>query len=244
MKPEILIEATPEILVQKTAEKLVAAANESIAARGVFSFALAGGSTPKSLYQLLATEKWRDKIDWSKTHIFFGDERAVAPDDEYSNYRMAREAFLDSLMIPVENIHRMRGEEAELENAAYDYENELQKYAPLDVVLLGMGDDGHTASLFPGSPALSASGVLCVATPLASLEPQVRRLTLTFYAINTACHVWVLVTGAGKAERLRGVLSGIESNSLDIQSTPIQGVQPQGEYLWLLDEAAAKLISR
>jgi 6-phosphogluconolactonase len=239
MMPSLLVEPTPEQLVLTTAENLVEAARADILARGVFSFALSGGSTPRVLYQTLADRKWRAQIDWKRTHVFFGDERAVPSNDEYSNYRMAREALLGHIPIPEENVHRMKGELEDLDAAARDYETELRAIFPLDVVLLGMGEDGHTASLFPRSPALEENEKLCVVTPVASLEPRVRRLTLTYPALNAARRVWLLAPGAGKAARLKEVFDGLQNGTSDVASTPITGVQPQGEYLWLLDKAAA-----
>jgi 6-phosphogluconolactonase len=241
--PKILVEASPQALVEVTAQRVVVVARESIAAHGTFTMALSGGSTPKALYQLLATEPFLNRIEWNKVHVFFGDERAVPPNDEYSNFRMACEALLDHLPIPTEHVHRMKGESANLKNAAHDYENELRAHSLLDLVLLGMGDDGHTASLFPHSPALDAKSQLCVATPVASLEPHVRRLTLTLPAINAAQHVWLLATGASKAKRLQQVFKSIESGKCDVESTPILGIAPCGEYWWLLDEAAAHLVA-
>lgn len=241
--PKILVEASPQTLVEVTAQRVVVVARESIAAHGTFSIVLSGGSTPKALYQLLATEPFRSRIEWNKVHIFFGDERAVPPGDEYSNFRMACEALLDHVPIPSANIHRMRGESTDLESAAHDYAKELHVHSPLDLVLLGMGDDGHTASLFPHSPALDEKFQLCVATPVASLEPHVRRLTLTFSAINAAQRVWLLATGASKSQRLQQVFCGIENKSRNVASTPILGIAPCGEYWWLLDEAAAHLVA-
>ena len=239
MLPTLLVEPTPEQLVLTAAEMLVEAARADILARGVFTFALSGGSTPRALYQTLADRKWRAQIDWKRTHVFFGDERAVPSNDEYSNYRMAREALLGHVPIPEENVHRMKGESADLEAAAIEYETGLRANFPLDVVLLGMGEDGHTASLFPHSPALHETEKLCVATPVASLEPHLPRLTITFPAINAARRVWLISTGEGKAARLKEVFDGLQNGASDVESTPISGVQPHGEYLWLLDKTAA-----
>lgn len=236
MTPSILTRDAPAELIEVAAQKIVAVARESIAARGVFSLVLAGGSTPGALYELLATPAWREKIDWQRTHIFFGDERAVPPKSELSNYKMAREKLLLHVPIPEENVHRMQGERDHLEAAARDYEKLLWEYSPLDVVLLGMGGDGHTASLFPDSPALGANTKLCVATPIASQEPHVRRMTLTFPAINSSHHVWILVTGKGKAARVQQVLE----TKTPPRSTPIVGVAPKfGELIWMLDKNAA-----
>lgn len=238
MSTSVIVRASASEVVELAAQKLVDVARASIAARGCFTLALAGGSTPRALYQLLASEAWRDRIDWASTHVLFGDERAVAPDHHDSNYRMAREALLNHVSIPKENIHRMHGEREDLQSAALEYHQLLSTLAPLDLVLLGMGADGHTASLFPHSPALSESTRLCTAAPVASLEPHVRRLTITFPAINGARHVWLIVTGENKAQRLQHVLRGTR----DIASTPAQGVQPQdGELLWLLDAAASRI---
>lgn len=238
MNTSIIVREDSAQIVELAAQKLVKVAGESIAARGVFTLALAGGSTPRALYSRLASEEYRTQIDWQKTQLFFGDERAVSPADELSNFRMARETLLGQVPLPASNIHRMEAERADLESAANDYHLQLQKYSPLDVVLLGMGDDGHTASLFPHSPALEETARLCVATPPASMQPHVRRLTLTYPAINAARHIWILVTGQSKAARLQQVLFG----SSDIRDTPIRGIQAEsGELLWVLDSAAAAL---
>ena len=235
-----LIFKNSDELVQAAAERLVEVAAHSINQRGQFSLALAGGSTPRALYQLLATEVWRSRIDWQKTHVYFGDERAVAPDSKYSNFKMAYEAFLGQINIPRENIHRMQGEAADLEAAARDYEAQLRELrAPLDVVLLGMGDDGHTASLFPETPALRENEEWCVATDVAPLEPHVRRLTLTYPVLNAARHTFILVTGKGKAARLEAVLQGPRV----VEKMPVQGIQPEdGALIWMVDEEAARLL--
>jgi 6-phosphogluconolactonase len=241
MFPSILTHETPQQLVEDAAQKIVAVARESVVARGVFSFVLAGGSTPGALYELLATPALREQINWERTQIFFGDERAVPPDSELSNYKMARKKLLSHIPIPDKNVHRMEAERANLAAAARDYEKLLWEYSPLDLVLLGMGGDGHTASLFPDSPALNVKTKLCVATPVASQEPHVRRLTLTYAAINSARRVWILVTGKSKAARVQQVL---ETRS-PLRSTPIAGVAPKfGSLIWMLDkDAAAQLNS-
>jgi 6-phosphogluconolactonase len=222
--------------VESLAEQLEVAAKEAIGTRGRFSFALSGGSTPKALYQLLASPGRKERFDWEKIDILFGDERAVAPDDALSNFKMANEALLQH--VP-SRVFRMEGEREHLEAAASEYEAQIRGLsAPIDVVLLGLGDDGHTASLFPHSPQLSADG-LVVATPPASMQPHVRRLTFTFPLINGAHHVWFLAVGAGKAERLQQVLQGPR----DVQNLPSQGVAPtNGELKWFVDEAAARLV--
>ncbi len=231
-----IVEATPEKLVEVAAERLVESAAKSIRAHDRFLWALAGGSTPKALYQLLATESFAERIEWGKVLVILGDERAVAPDDENSNYRMARETLISKIDIPEQNIFRMNGEADDLHSAAKQYSQRLEALdAPLDVALLGMGDDGHTASLFPHSAALKETSQLCVATDVAPLDPHVRRLTLTYPVFNAAREVWILVTGAKKAERLNEVLNGPR----DFDKLPVQRIAPhEGELIWMLDEAA------
>lgn len=236
MSTLVVVEESPQILIESAASQIVKLARDCIALRGSFSFALAGGSTPRALYELLASEPYASNIDWQNTHVLFDDERAVAPDDELANYKMAQTALLSKVPIPAENVHRMEAEREDLESAARDSEEVLKAFFPLDLVLLGMGDDGHTASLFPHSPVLAESTLLCAATPVASLQPHLRRLTLTFPAINAARFIWIIVTGESKASRLQNVFEGAR----DIGSTPVAGVEPQdGELVWMLDRAAA-----
>ncbi|PQV64241.1 6-phosphogluconolactonase [Abditibacterium utsteinense] len=224
--------------VLEIAQNLEVAAREAIESRGRFSLALSGGSTPKALYQLLASEEWNHRIEWPKCDVFFGDERAVSPDDALSNFKMASEALLNH--VPA-RVFRMEGERADLENAARDYQNALQDTcATLDLVLLGLGDDGHTASLFPHSPQLNVTETWVTATPVASLEPHVRRLTLTFAAINAARRVWFLASGEAKSQKMKEVLHGAR----DVETLPAQGVAPRsGELKWFVDEAAARLVA-
>ena len=231
------IHPTNSELIESLAAQLEIVARESIAARGRFSIALSGGSTPRALYQLLASEGWRNRFDWPQIEVFFGDERAVSPDDALSNFKMASEALLKA--VPA-RVFRMEAEREDLESAARDYEAQIRALnAPLDVVLLGLGDDGHTASLFPHSPQLNEGEKWVVATPPASMEPHVRRLTLTFSCINAARFKWFLASGAGKAERLKQVLQGPR----DVQTLPSQGIEAKnGELKWFLDEAAARLV--
>ncbi len=225
--------------VADLASQLEIAAREAIKARGNFSLVLSGGSTPRALYELLATPDWKSRFEWEKCDIFFGDERAVAPDDALSNFKMASDALLSRVAA---RVHRMEGERIDLESAARDYETKLRALgSPLDLILLGLGDDGHTASLFPYSPQLNEVEGWVTATPVAPMEPRVRRLTLSFPAINAARKVWFLASGAGKAERVAEVLDGPR----DVQSLPSQGVAPRnGELVWFLDEEAARDISR
>jgi 6-phosphogluconolactonase len=217
---------------------LVAAA---VAARGRCRLALAGGSTPRGIYQRLAADG-EPAIDWARVELFFGDERHVPPDHAESNYRMVRESLLARLAGPPPAVHRMRGEEPDAEVAARAYGDALRSGFGLsagelprfDVMLLGMGPDGHTASLFPHTPALRVDDRLAVAVPPAAARRA--RITLTFPVINASRQVVVLAGGADKAEALRAALAG----PLDVETYPIQGVRPvEGTLTWIVDRSAA-----
>jgi 6-phosphogluconolactonase len=201
-----------------------------------FTVALAGGSTPRTAYELLATE-YADRLFWSHTHVFFGDERPVPPDHPDSNHRMAEEAML-SYVIPA-SVHRMQGE-IPPEKAAATYEKELREFfagPPLfDLVLLGLGPDGHTASLFPRSPALEETERYAVANPVEKLATE--RLTLTLPVINAAREIVFLVSGEDKAEAVAEVLRG----ETEPRKYPAKLVKPREDSLWLLDRAAAELL--
>jgi 6-phosphogluconolactonase len=217
---------------------VIEAANHAVSRRGRFSLVLSGGSTPKALYHALAVRPGH--IDWSKTDVYFGDERCVGPDDAESNYRMAREAFLSVVAILPDRIHRMRGE-LEPHEAADEYDRLLREKFPegtaADLTLLGMGDDGHTASLFPGTAALSEMERACVANRVEKLNTW--RLTMTAPFINRSRAVLVLVSGSGKAQRLREVLQGEQ----DPSRLPIQLIHPTtGQLTWLLDNAASAML--
>jgi 6-phosphogluconolactonase len=244
LKPTLVISPGVARAVRAAAERVVAIAQQAIAARGLFSLALAGGSTPKALYQLLAGDEFRAQIDWSKAHIFFGDERAVPTHHEYSNARMAREALLDYVPIPRDNIEYMVADAPDLDASARAYEMQLRGVAGrLDLVLLGMGDDGHTASLFPGYDALEESERWCVATEVSPTEPRLPRLTLTLPCINAARNVLVLVTGEGKALRVAQAMRQLQASTHSDETLPIARVQPgDGELVWMLDEAAGRLL--
>jgi 6-phosphogluconolactonase len=229
-------------LADGAAEHLITLAASAIAEHGRFSIALSGGSTPKTLYERLATPPYAQRIDWSKTHVFWGDERCVPPDHVDSCYRMAREALLDHVPLPPENIYRIEGEGPPQE-AASGYERILHTYfgdntPRFDLILLGMGDDGHTASLFPGTTALHEEKRWVIENYVEA--KQMWRVTLTKTAINAAANVMFLVAGAGKAERLRDVLQG----GYDPYRLPSQMVKPEaGSLMWFVDQDAAKLIS-
>jgi 6-phosphogluconolactonase len=212
----------------------VAEAAESMQEKGSFAVALAGGSTPKALYELLAAE-YRDTVDWKKVHAFFGDERTVPPDHEGSNYRMAQHALLSR--VPIGSVHRMRGE-LEPREAATLYEEELETFfggAPrFDLVLLGIGEDGHTASLFPGTPADRWT----VENPVDKLDSV--RLTLTVPVLNAAKKILFLVAGEGKARALKEILGG----DADPHEYPAKLIRPKGRTVWMVDRAAAQLLDQ
>ena len=242
--PNLQVFADASEVARAAALRFVEIARESIASRGRFSVALAGGSTPKRVYELLAGDDLSDQLDWSNVHIFFGDERCVPPDDAESNYRMANESLLARVALPEENVHRMRGEGDAVANARL-YEDELRGYfdgdtwPQFDLVMLGMGDDGHTASLFPGTRALDVHTAWVTANWVEKFDTF--RVTLTAPAINHARHVMFIVTGASKAERLQEVLYGAH----EPQRLPSQLIQSQaGALAWFLDEAAAKLLRK
>ncbi len=236
---EVRVLPDTDAIAREAAERFAAAATEAITARGRFTVALAGGSTPERLYRLLAAEPFRGRVAWGSVHVFFGDERTVPPDDPQSNYRMAKGAMLDALPIPPAQVHRMEGERDPLE-AATAYERAIRETFALeagqmprfDLVLLGMGPDGHTASLFPHTAALDNYADVVTPNYVAKLETW--RLTLTYPALNAAARVLFLAGGADKADALREVLQG-EANAAEY---PSQGVLPtHGTVTFLLDEA-------
>jgi 6-phosphogluconolactonase len=219
-------------------ETFVTAAQRAVSTRGIFRVALSGGSTPKRLYASLADAP----IDWPKVLVFFGDERCVPPEHADSNHRMAREALLAKVPLPAANVHRIYGEVPDPATAAAEYERELERVFELepgtapafDLVLLGIGADGHTASLFPGTPALAERQKLVVANRVEQLG--VHRITFTARTINAARAVVFLVSGADKAPALRAILEGPR----DPERYPAQLVAPgEGELTWLVDRAAA-----
>jgi 6-phosphogluconolactonase len=221
------------------AEIFARAANEAARLRGRFAVALAGGSTPKALYRKLT--ELIPPIPWESVHLFWGDERCVPPDHPESNYWMARETLLAHAQIPDANVHRIRGEDPDPEAAADDYELDIRKFFALgpgetptfDLVLLGLGHDGHVASLFPGSAALSEDRRLVAVHRLE--DGPGRRITLTLRVLNAASRIVFLVSGERKASILRQVLEG----AYDPRRLPAQGVQPRGgSLLWLVDDDA------
>jgi len=239
--------ATAADLFHAAAEEFVRAGRAAIGAQGRFTVALSGGSTPKALYSLLAAN-YAD-FAWSRVFLFFGDERHVLPSDSESNYRMVKESLLAKIAIPAENVFRVPAENPDASAAAAEYEVEVRRFFGLwsdqpkefprfDLILLGMGPDGHTASLFPDSSALDDQSRLVVANWVAKFNTH--RITFTFPVLNHAAEVMFLASGPDKADMLHQVLEGKNTPPL-----PSQRVQPSdGKLLWMLDEAAAAKLTR
>ena len=235
-------------LFHAAAEEFVRTARTAIGAQGRFAVALSGGSTPKALYSLLATN-YADFV-WNRVFLFFGDERHVPPTDADSNYRMVKESLLTKIQIPAENVFRVQAENPDAAAAASEYEAQLRRFFELrsgdrpgefprfDLILLGLGPDGHTASLFPDSTALEEQSRLVVANWVAKFNAH--RITFTFPVLNRAAEIIFLASGADKADMVRQVLEGKNTPPL-----PSQRVQPSdGKLLWMLDEAAAAKLTR
>jgi len=261
--------------MRAAAERIVDLAERAVSARGRFTWALSGGNTPEELYSLLASSEFKVRIDWTRIDFFWSDERCVSPDHEQSNYRMACRSLLDVVRPPPAHVHRMQGELAPA-LAARAYEQELERcfersagdgFPSLDLILLGMGADGHTASLFPGTAALEETRRWVVENQVPQLG--VERLTFTLPLLNAAAHVLFLVAGADKAPRLRAVLtaastltapelavpsSAVPSSAVPSSAVPPSAVPPHeplpaarvrpgsGELEWLVDAPAAALL--
>jgi 6-phosphogluconolactonase len=227
-------------LFAAAAEHCLRVAAHCIEAAGRFHIALAGGSTPRGLYRTLASAGFRERTDWSRWEVWFGDERCVAPDHADSNYRMARESLLDQVPIPTMQIHPMFPQgELDPAQAAADYEGLLRERVPgepgtpvLDLVLLGLGGDGHTASLFPGTPVLEERQRLVAAVYVEKLASW--RITLTPPALASARELAFLVSGSGKSEIIEALRGPAEQPRY-----PVERLAPQGEVRWFLDRAAA-----
>jgi len=247
MKIKYYVEPDPAALARRAAQYFLEMAREAVEARGRVRIAISGGSTPKATFQLLAdpNEPWRNHMPWDNLDIYWVDERCVPPDHADSNYRMTREALLDHVPLKPERIHRIQGE-LEPEAAAARYESELRNGFRLegaesprfDLVALGMGSDGHTASLFPHTEALHELGRLVVANTVPQ-QKESRRVTLTWPVINHSRSVFFLIAGADKAAVLSEVLTG----SRDVERLPSQLIWPSSGILTLiLDKAAAALL--
>jgi 6-phosphogluconolactonase len=234
---------TPADLFRGAADEFIRLGRLAIAQRGRFVVALSGGSTPRSLYSLLAKD-YAD-FSWSRTFLFFGDERHVPPDHPDSNYRMVNQALLTQVPIPARNVFRVPAENPDAAAAAAEYESRLQTFFKLqprefprfDLILLGLGPDGHTASLFPDSEALKENSRLVVANWVEKFKTH--RITFTFPVLNSAEEAIFLASGADKAEMVHQILHGTRTPPF-----PAQQVQPESKLMWMLDEAAAAKLAR
>jgi 6-phosphogluconolactonase len=244
---EIRILADGAAVAGRAAQEFVQAAAWAVRERGSFNVALAGGSTPKALYSLLANDAaLRSKIPWDKIALFFGDERHVPPDHPDSNFRMATEAMISKAPLKPEQVTRIKAEYPDAEQAALEYEKALRQhfklkdgeYPRFDLVLAGMGNEGHTLSLFPGTKALHADGRIAVRNWVGKLYTE--RITLTAPAASNAAQIIFMVTGADKTLALKGVLEG----PFEPEQLPAQLLQPKnGKLLWLVDAAAGSMLS-
>jgi len=244
---DIRILADSAAITRRAADEFVKASSEAVAKSGVFNVALAGGSTPKALYSLLADDPaYRAKIAWDKMRVFFGDERHVPPDSSESNFRMASEALFSKGLLKPEQIARIKGEYPDTEKAALEYQLVLRAYFQLkdgeyprfDLVLLGMGDEGHTLSLFPGTKALHAPGRIVVRNWVGKFYTE--RITITAETANHGNRIMFMITRADKAPALKAVLEG----PYEPEQLPAQFIQPKsGNALWLIDRDAAKMLS-
>lgn len=241
--PSIQVFQNQADLIKKAGDLFVSVAKEAVAENGRFLIALSGGSTPKALFQLLATQAYATQIDWQNTRIFWGDERLVPPDDPGSNYKLAMDTLLSLVPIPIENIHRAKGE-LDVETAVVDYTQQLQQLAPphqpfpqFDLALMGLGSDGHTASLFPGAiPNKETSQPVMAVTADYDGRPA-QRITLTPLLFNAARHILFLATGEKKATALAAVLNRQDTP----EKWPAQRIQPtNGTVTWLVDAVAAQ----
>jgi 6-phosphogluconolactonase len=229
----------PDALSREAAVLLLACSRQVLASRDIFSLALSGGSTPKKLYSLLAAPPWREAFSWNRIHFFWSDERCVPPENPESNYKLAYDGFLSHLPLPLQNIHRIRGE-AGPEDAARSYEQELRNFfgknelPRFDLVLLGAGEDGHTASLFPGAGNIQDQDRLVL--PVLAGPRGLNRVTLSLVVLNNAARVLFLAAGSAKARVVREILT--EENP---QHYPAGMVRPvKGTLTWMIDREAGQ----
>ncbi len=243
--PDVRVYATLALAARAIADEIVNISERAISTRGRFTIALSGGETPRILYRLLATEEYSGRIEWGQWHVFWGDERCVPPDHDDNNAHMARKMLLDLVPIPLSSIHRIVAEK-EPEQAASDYEALLRDFfrrrgetrPRFDLLLLGMGADGHTASLFHGSPALTERERWVMAVYVEALGAY--RITLTPPALNAAARTFFFVGGEGKADAL---LRAVKPPEAGTDPLPIHALQPGGEMRWYVDQAASRLIA-
>lgn len=244
MNGQLEIFESSTLLQHGAVERIVSCLANEILAHGRASFVLSGGTTPRSVYELLGSPEYRGRLDWKKVHLFWGDERCVGPSMPESNFRMAKESLFQNISIPPQNIHRMRGE-LKPQEAAHESEIEIRRFFGLKegefpqftLILLGIGEDGHTASLFPGTAVLGETHRIVSDVEVKAISAS--RLTLTFPAINNAATIIFLVSGRTKAGILGEVLAKGETRY------PAQQVDPiSGQLFWLVDRDAASRIPK
>jgi len=244
-RPEISIASSYEMFCEQVTQEILAFSNKKIAARGQFTVVLSGGVTPKGVYECMAGPSYREKFQWNKIHFFWSDERWVPPEDQKSNYRMVSETLLSKVRIPSGNIHPIQTRDYEPESSARLYEAAISGFFKLkkgefphfDLILLGLGWDGHIASLFPNNPALLTNDRLVSAVSQEGIKEE--RITLTLPVINHAEMIFFLVSGHDKADIVRDTLEDQNRNFL-----PAKKVKPyQGKIRWFLDRAAASNLS-
>jgi len=241
MARHIHIAPDPVTLSSLAAEQIVTAAQTAIADHANFYIALAGGKTPQRLYEMLARPAFANRIDWRRTHVFFGDERCVPPDHDDSNYKLAAKTLLSRVPIPTGQIYRIKGELSDAHQAAREYAELLLERLPstplgvpvFDLILLGLGQDGHIASLFPGTPILQERAKFVAAVHEEKLNSW--RISLTLPVIEAARHILMLVAGEAKADIVREVLYAPNS----LARFPIRMIKPSAEIDWYIDAAAA-----
>jgi 6-phosphogluconolactonase len=247
VSPDVRILTNIDAIAKRAAQDFVQSATRAVSEKGSFTVALAGGSTPKALYSLLASDAaLRSQVPWDKMYAYFGDERSVGPDHADSNFRMATQTMLSKVPIKPEQVFRIKGEYKDTEKAAQEYEQVLRtsfkiaegQFPRFDLVFLGIGNEGHTASLFPGTKALHETKRLVVRNWVGKLYTN--RITLTAPAINNAARVIFMITGADKALALKGVLEG----PYEPEQLPAQLIQPpNGKLVWLVDTVAGGMLS-
>ncbi len=241
--PDIRIHSDSQAAAEAAAAFVLEVGQEAIRTKGRFSIALSGGATPEALYRALTSPAFADRFDWSRTTFFFSDERCAPPNDPRSNYALANKTLFTPLKIMSSQVYRMAGESHDPQEAAHEYEQQLHLATKiplsvqpsLDLILLGLGEDGHTASLFPGAPVLRDRQHLIAATQSPKDPPN--RLTMTLAAINRASVILFLVAGSGKA----GVVRAILDPKTEVErQLPASLVEPEeGRIVWFLDRAAA-----
>jgi 6-phosphogluconolactonase len=241
MNPEVKIYPDKNTLIRESAAYISNVIQTTINEQNKCTFVLAGGSTPKGLYKTLASHEYREKVDWRKVHLFWGDERCVRPEHPESNYRMAKETLIDHIDIPQENVHRIPAEKEPAETAR-EYEETINRFfgdtsqlPVFDIILLGIGEDGHTASLFPGTEALEENKRWVTEVYVKKLNTH--RITLTYPGINSGRNVIFLVAGSSKADIVRKVYRKADSKFPAVQVIPANG-----NLIYLLDKAAGKFL--